>query len=128
MASKEANKHVRPGDSVEIIRGQQSGSRAMVVINCDETVVVDIAPLNSELNAVNQRPVLLEIPLDHIRRVFRVGDNIRVRDGVGEHAGSSGCVIEVLDNGQRLSYVEDKTQSLVSPCVSINVRSNGQFP
>jgi transcription elongation factor SPT5 len=105
---------VRPGDSVELIAGEQRGCRAMVVTCHDDVAVVDVQPFDSNLRPLDCSPFLLTVPLKNIQRIFRVGDNVRVRTNEPEHGGSTGCVVAVLDNGKCLSFLEDKTRRTVS--------------
>jgi transcription elongation factor len=103
VTSDEVGASVQPGDSVELIAGEQSGCKAMVVTCHDHVALVDVEP-----SVFDQPSMFLEVPLKHIRRIFHV------REGTGEHAGSSGCVVAVLDGGRRLSFIEDKTRNIVS--------------
>ena len=110
---------IRPGDYVELIAGEQSGCRARVVSCGDDTASMAIEPLDLNLHPVSPPTYPIDVPLRCLRRFFRVGDNIRVREGAGEHSGRSGCIVAVFDDRQRLTFVEDKTRNTVSPAVDI---------
>ena len=119
MTSGQVTAAIQPGDYVELIAGEQSGCRARVVICGDDTASVEIEPLDLNLHPVNRPTYPIDVPLRCLRRLFRVGDSIRVREGAGEHSGCSGCIVDIFDDGQRLIFVEDKTRNTVSPVVDI---------
>ena len=120
MTSAQVTAAIQPGDYVELIAGEQSGCRATVVACGDDIASVEIEPFDSTLRAVDRPTLPIDVPLRYIRRFIRIGDNIRVREGAGEHAGRSGCVVAIFDDRQCLSFVEDKTRNTVSPAVDVS--------
>ena len=114
MTSHEVLSSIRPGDYIQLIAGEQAGCRAMVVTCDDDIASVDIEPFDSDLNPVYTPSFPVDVPLHYMQRIIRVGDNVRVKENAGDHAGSSGCVVAVLDGGRHLSFIEDKTRNTVS--------------
>ena len=105
---------ILPGDHISLIAGEQSGCKAVVMSCTNDTAIVELESLDYTQNVVDRPPFLLEAPLCHIRRQFRVGDNVRVKDDAGEHAGSFGLVVAVDDDGQRLTFIKDQATEHVS--------------
>jgi transcription elongation factor SPT5 len=114
ITSDQVSSSIRPGDHVDLIAGEQAGCRATVVSCNHHIAVVDLKSFDSNQDVVDRRPFLLEVPLRYIRPRFRIGDTVRVREDAGEHAGLSGCVIVVDEDGKRLTFVEDQTKEHVS--------------
>jgi transcription elongation factor len=111
IISDQVSASIRPGDHVDLIAGEQAGCWATVVSCNHRVAVVDLKSLSNE--DVVDPPFLLEVPLRYIRPRFRIGDTVCDRGDAGEHAGLSGCVIVVNEDGKHLTFVEDQTKEHV---------------
>jgi transcription elongation factor len=116
MASAQAlaSASIRPGDRVALTAGEYAGHRARVISCNDIVAVLDILDFDADNKVVYMPPFLWEEPIRHLRRSFYVEEKVYVREDVGEHAGSIGCVLAVDGDGQHLTFLEDQTGKHVS--------------
>lgn len=88
----------QPGDRVEILNGEQRGSKGIVVRTSTDIISVKLPQL-----AMKD----LEFPISSLRKIFEPGDHVTVVGG--ENQGDAGLVLAVK-NGQ-VTFVSDQTRA-----------------
>lgn len=87
----------QPGDRVEILSGEQRGSKGIVTGTSTDIISV-------KLPQFSVKP--LEFPISSLRKIFEAGDHVTVVGG--DHQGDAGLVL-VVKNGQ-VTFVSDQTR------------------
>ncbi|SCU88918.1 LAMI_0D11782g1_1 [Lachancea mirantina] len=96
--AKAARVMFQPGDRVEILNGEQRGSRGVVARTSTDIIAVRLPQLASKA---------LEFPVSSLRKIFEAGDHVTVVGG--DHQGDAGLVL-VVKNGQ-VTFVSDQTRA-----------------
>lgn len=87
----------QPGDRVEILNGEQRGSKGIVIRSSTDIISVLLIGFNA-------KP--LGFPISSLRKIFEPGDHVSVMSG--NHQGDAGLVL-VVKNGQ-VTFVSDQTR------------------
>ncbi|AGO12662.1 AaceriADR187Wp [[Ashbya] aceris (nom. inval.)] len=87
----------QPGDRVEILSGEQRGSKGYVTRTSTDIISVS-------LTGFNAKP--LGFPVSSLRKIFEPGDHVSVMSG--DHQGDAGLVL-IVKNGQ-VTFVSDQTR------------------
>ncbi|AET39153.1 transcription elongation factor SPT5 Ecym_4073 [Eremothecium cymbalariae DBVPG len=87
----------QPGDRVEILSGEQRGSKGIVIRTSTDIISV-------KLIGFNAKP--LGFLISSLRKIFEPGDHVSVMSG--DHQGDAGLVLSVK-NGQ-VTFVSDQTR------------------
>ncbi len=90
QARKQAGSHILPGDHIEVIEGELFGLKGVV-----DSVARDIVNLRVFSGQINAGQ-LVEAPAKSCRKVFKVGDHVKVMSG--KTAGETGLVLDVAEN------------------------------
>ncbi|CCH60665.1 hypothetical protein TBLA_0D01570 [Henningerozyma blattae CBS 6284] len=88
------------GDSVEILNGEQRGSKGIVTKTTTEIATVKIPEFSSAL----------EFPISLLRKIFKPGDHVTVVDG--DHQGDAGLVL-LVKKGQ-VTFMSNQTKEEVT--------------
>lgn len=99
--AQQANSVFQTGDTVEILSGEQKGSKAVVQTLISSSIVL------VKLFGFNQSS---EYPSSTLRKIFETGDHVAVING--EHVGDSGLVLQVK-NGQ-VTFVSNQTKKNIT--------------
>lgn len=99
--AQQANSVFQTGDTVEILSGEQKGSKAVVQTLISSSIVL------VKLFGFNQSS---EYPSSTLRKIFETGDHVAVING--EHTGDSGLVLQVK-NGQ-VTFVSNQTKKNIT--------------
>ena len=86
------------GDRVEILSGEQKGSKGFVTRTSTDIIAVNLPQLAMKA---------LEFPISSLRKIFEAGDHVTVVGG--DHQGDAGLVLAVK-NGQ-VTFVSDQTRA-----------------
>ena len=87
----------QPGDRVEVLTGEQRGSKGIVTRSSKDVISVKLSGFSEKS---------LEFPIASLRKIFELGDHVTVI--AGEHQGDAGLVL-VVQNGQ-VTFVSDQTR------------------
>ncbi|CCK68805.1 transcription elongation factor SPT5 KNAG_0B03630 [Huiozyma naganishii CBS 8797] len=87
------------GDRVEILSGEQRGSKGFVTKTTTEIATVKLPDLNP-----------LEFPISTLRKIFETGDNVTVVSG--NHQGDSGLVVSVRQG--QVTFMSTQTRQDVT--------------
>lgn len=96
-AKRSANAALQPGDHVQVVEGGSKGLTGTVVSIVNEKVFISSAELQ-ELREI-------EVLLSEVRKLFRVGDHVKVL--AGQNMGQTGLVLST--QGDTLSFLSDLT-------------------
>lgn len=99
--AQQANSVFQTGDTIEILSGEQKGSKAVVQSLISSSIVL------VKLYGFNQPS---EYPSSTLRKIFQTGDHVAVING--DHTGDSGLVLNV-NNGQ-VTFVSNQTKKNVT--------------
>lgn len=98
MKKAQASKAMfQPGDRVEVLTGEQRGSRGVVTRSSKNVISVKLSGFSDKS---------LEFPIASLRKIFELGDHVTVI--AGEHEGNAGLVL-LVQNGQ-VTFVSDQTR------------------
>ncbi|SCU91929.1 LAFA_0F06766g1_1 [Lachancea sp. 'fantastica'] len=86
------------GDRVEVLGGEQKGSKGFVTRTATDIIAVNLPQLGMKA---------LEFPISSLRKIFEAGDHVTVVGG--DHQGDAGLVLAVK-NGQ-VTFVSDQTRA-----------------
>ncbi|KAM3160524.1 Transcription elongation factor SPT5 [Lachancea thermotolerans] len=86
------------GDRVEVLSGEQKGSKGFVTRTSMDIIAVNLPQLGMKA---------LEFPISSLRKIFEAGDHVTVVGG--DHQGDAGLVLAVK-NGQ-VTFVSDQTRA-----------------
>ncbi|CDF89865.1 ZYBA0S05-03554g1_1 [Zygosaccharomyces bailii CLIB 213] len=91
----------QPGDRVEVLSGEQRGSRGIVVKTAGDIATVKLPdfPLKP-----------LEYPVSTLRKIFEAGDHVTVVNG--DHQGDAGLVL-LVEHGQ-VTFMSNQTKEEVT--------------
>jgi transcription elongation factor SPT5 len=92
-AKKTAGSNIRPGDQIEAAEGELAGLKGVVETVTGEVVLVRFP--SRELHG-NHEDQLIELPAKSVRKIFRVGDHVKVMQGV--NVNDTGMVLSVDQN------------------------------
>lgn len=109
----------QPGDKVEIRRGEQAKTIA-VVAEADISEVTIIVTDSGDPKFVNQR---LTVPANDLRKIFREGDHVRVVEG--KHSEETGLVIKI--DGDSVVLVSDQSKEDVRVFANYLVKATDAF-
>jgi transcription elongation factor SPT5 len=113
VTSHEVNARLKPGNSVMIISGEHRDCKGIVVDIENGLLFIDIDEDDCYGNMAPKIEVLLQVPLAAVRRLFCVGDYVRVMAGADGLPGPAGHIVEVEDPLGRLCLVDEQTKELV---------------
>ncbi|KAL6926883.1 hypothetical protein ACO0SA_003964 [Hanseniaspora valbyensis] len=99
--AQQANSVFQTGDTVEILSGEQKGSKAVVQTLISASIVL------VKLFGFNQPS---EYPSSTLRKIFQTGDHVAVING--DHNGDSGLVLNI-NNGQ-VTFVSNQTKKNIT--------------
>lgn len=91
-AKKSAGSNIRPGDQVEASEGELKGLKGVVETVTAETVTVRFP--SRELDDAEDQ--LIEMAAKSVRKIFRVGDHVKVMQGV--NVNDTGMVLDIDEN------------------------------
>jgi transcription elongation factor len=111
VTAHETNASLRPGDAVKITSGEHAGCKGILIDADGSVAFIDLDESDCEGNAMPKLNHLLQVPIKAIQRIFRIGDNVRVRAETGGNPGPAGCITAVDDG--LLSIVDDNTKEPV---------------
>ena len=112
ITAHEANASLLPGDAVKITSGEHAGCKGILTDADGRFAFIDLDETDCKGNALPKLDRLLQVPIKAIQRIFRIGDNVRVRaEADGSAVGPAGCITEVGDG--LLSIVDDTTKKPV---------------
>lgn len=92
-ANKTASNNVRPGDQVEAAEGELAGLKGVIETVTGEVVTVRF-PSREMIGMTEDQ--LIELPAKSVRKIFKVGDHVKVMQGV--NMNDTGMVLDVDDN------------------------------
>lgn len=96
-AKRSATAALQPGDHVQVVEGGSQGLSGTVVSIVNEKVFIT----SEEIQELRE----IEVLLSEVRKMFRVGDHVRVL--VGAHTGQTGLVLST--QGDTLNFLSDLT-------------------
>ena len=92
-AKKSAGSNIRPGDQVEASEGELAGLKGVVEMVTADTVTVRFPRSEEDHDFEDQ---LIEMPAKSVHKIFRVGDHVKVMQGV--NLNDTGMVLDVDNN------------------------------
>ena len=100
---------LRERDRVQILSGEFRGALGVVVDKRSDSVQVQLSHHDHDRNVLDEN-FRLELSVDQVMRLFKLGDYVRVREGA--HVGKCGYVVRTITGGTGLlELVEwDKSQ------------------
>ncbi len=114
----------QPGEKVSVVSGEQNGLHGRVYSSQADivTIIVDSPELKGKK---------IDIPMVNLRKMFRVGDHVRVISG--KHKDDTGLVLEIAND--QIIFVSDLSQNeitvfsnyLVEASDSGGINSVGQY-
>nr|6IR9_W Chain W, Spt5 [Komagataella phaffii GS115]6J4W_W Chain W, Spt5 [Komagataella pastoris]6J4X_W Chain W, Protein that forms a complex with Spt4p [Komagataella phaffii GS115]6J4Y_W Chain W, Protein that forms a complex with Spt4p [Komagataella phaffii GS115]6J4Z_W Chain W, Spt5 [Komagataella pastoris]6J50_W Chain W, Protein that forms a complex with Spt4p [Komagataella phaffii GS115]6J51_W Chain W, Protein that forms a complex with Spt4p [Komagataella phaffii GS115]7WBW_W Chain W, Transcripti len=118
----------QPGDNVEIINGELNHLTG-TVSSVNQSTIVSVR-LHSDDDTINSETV--EIPTSDLRKIFNVGDHVRVIHG--KHTDDTGLIVEV--NGDKVEFISNQTKRTVivfsnylikSTDSTVSINESGRF-
>ncbi|ODV58022.1 transcription elongation factor SPT5, partial [Ascoidea rubescens DSM 1968] len=107
--TSESSTSFQPGDRVQIVKGELTGLTA-IVTNSEKSDIISVKLEKDKNNQILQEGKLTEIPATDLRKMFVIGDHVRVI--YGKHIDDTGLVI-TIDNDQ-VTLISDQSQKDVT--------------